>query len=144
MEYKDFSDVISGMHAVIDYIDRKITGTWLARTFVQTLPLKRFAPPHFARSQEIDEPYRYAKALIVHIPPFRTGIVIGLWSKTGLKEDEALLRAVRPNRAPTHKELRFWDVDNTRDVLFDHGVRSRVQQGRPRLRDGATRNDGTP
>ncbi len=144
MEYKDSSDVITWAHGLIDKLDRAIAGTWITRVFVQgTMYLKWWAPPHLARTQEIDEPFRYARSLIIHVPPFHTGIAIGLWSKTGLKEDEALLRAVRPTRPPTHSELRFWDVDHARDVLFRNGSRRRVQYGRPGLRDGATRHDGS-
>ncbi len=142
MEYKDFSDVISWMHGRVDALDLLMRKTFVTRFYVSVVPLKRYAPPHTARGQEIDEPYRYTRSLILHVPPFRRGIAVGLWSKTGLKEDEAMLRAVR-TRPPTQSELEFWDGDHTRDVSFSHGVRSRVRQGRPGLRDGATRDAGS-
>lgn len=140
MEYKDFSDVISWMHGRVDALDLLMRKSFVTRLYISVIPLKRYAPPHTARGQEIEDPFRYTRSLILHVPPCRHGIAVGLWSKTGLKEDEAMLRAIRPHRPPTDSELEFWDVDHTRDVAFSHGTSSRVRQGRPRLRDGATRD----
>lgn len=50
---------------------------------------------HVAPTWEIEAPFRVCKrCLIVRIKPFKTALVLGWWSASGMTEDEALQRAV--------------------------------------------------
>lgn len=104
------------------------------RLYFQRVRMRRFGPDvHFATSREIDPPYRVGKAVILHLEPFRTGIVIGWYAEATVNPfddnevSEVLRRAVTV-RTPTQQELD--DFDDERKL---HGP------GRPvGLRFGAT------
>ena len=106
----------------------------LDRLFWHKVRMARFGPDvHFAVSREIDEPYRTARCIILHLEPFRTGIAIGWYGKAVIDvfDDNAIAEHVRRAvtvRKPTQKELD--EFDDERKI---HGP------GRPvGLRFGAT------
>ena len=67
----------------------------LGPIFVQSIWLTEGAPVfHTAPTNELEEPYRKSKSLIVRIPFSRRAVVLGFWRKTERTEDEALAEAV--------------------------------------------------
>lgn len=96
------------LHKLANRVERRVRR--LDRFFWHTVRMARFGPDfHTAPSQETREPYRTGRCLILHLEPFRTGLVLGWYGKTGMEEFEALTRAVRPKRPPTAKELENYD-----------------------------------
>lgn len=87
----------------------------LDRLFWHKVRMSRFGPDiHFAVSREVEEPFRVARCVVLHLEPFRTGLVLG-WYDEGLEDpddlnaaSEALRRAVSL-RKPTRKELENFD-----------------------------------
>lgn len=106
----------------------------LDRLYWHKVRMARLGPDvHFARTREIEEPYRTGRSVVFHLEPFRPGIVIGWYGKPTVDPydenavSEALRRAVTI-RKPTQKELD--DFDDERKL---HGP------GKPvGLRFGAT------
>lgn len=97
-----------GLHQLANRVERKVRR--LDRLFWHRVRMARFGPDvHFATNREIEPPYRVGHAVILHLEPFRTGVVIGWYGKTRLEEFEALTRAVRPQRPPTKQELDNYD-----------------------------------
>jgi hypothetical protein len=141
MDYKDTEDFFAILHGGLDWIERLTNKTPVCRVFIQTVRLKRWAPPHIARSQETQEPFRHSRSVVLHVPPFRTALVVGFWSREGYPEDEALLRAVTPHKEFDESVLADWDESNPRDVAFSKGVGSRVRRGRLRSGAYAARHD---
>lgn len=86
--------------------------------FFQWIRLNSKAPLlHTAPVQMTEDPYHSATALIVRPPFLRTGLVLGLWRKSGLDEEEALLNAL------SGKGLDLYDED-----LADPEVRRTVRE----------------
>ena len=80
------------------------------RLFWHRVRMSRFGPDvHFATTREIEEPFRVARCVVLHLEPFRTGLAIGWYKDSGLDEFEALTLAVRPERPPTKQELDEYD-----------------------------------
>lgn len=80
------------------------------RLFWHKVRMARFGPDiHFATTREIEEPFRVARCVVLHLEPFRTGLAIGWYKHSGLEEFEALTLAVRPERPPTKQELESYD-----------------------------------
>lgn len=134
MDYKDTEDLFAVLHGGLDWIERLVNKTPASRVFIQTVRLKRWAPPHIARSQETQEPFRHSRSLVLHVPPFRTAIVVGFWSRDGYPEDEALLRAVTPHKEFDETVLEDFDEANPRKFAKVDGLRGDVLRGR--LRSG--------
>lgn len=132
MRTHSLADLPGALHGFADMLDRRMRR--LDRLFWHKVRMARFGPDiHFARSREIEEPYRVARCVILHLEPFRTGVCIGWYAKPTVDPfddnavSEALRRAVTV-REPTRKEL-----DDFNDVRKLHGP------GRPvGLRFGAT------
>lgn len=67
----------------------------LGRLFFQLIRLKRGTPfAHRAPTYEISPPYRRSTSLILHVWPGH-GLVIGIWKRSGLSEEEALRAATQ-------------------------------------------------
>lgn len=67
----------------------------LGPIFVHSIWLKEGAPlAHTAPTNELEEPYRRSKSLIIRLPFTNRGAVFGWWRKTGRDEEEALREAV--------------------------------------------------
>lgn len=49
---------------------------------------------HRAKSQEIEEPFRYSESHVIRLWPTRTALVIGRWTDSGYEEVEALRAAM--------------------------------------------------
>lgn len=104
MEYKDVTDVIAGLHSGLDWVERKITGSWVHRIFVHTARVKWYTPPIlFGHSWEIDEPFRRGKTVIVRFSWSRV-VALGFWGKKHYDEDHVLLEATIHGRERTHDE----------------------------------------
>lgn len=109
----------------------------LDRLFWHTVRMARFGPDiHFAVNREIDEPYRTGRCVILHLEPFRPGLVIGWYGRQRHDEYEALHRAVTM-RAPTRKDLDAYDEEKLHGPGRPGGLRfgtagsSAVRGGRP-------------
>ena len=101
------------------------------RFFWHTVRMSRFGPDiHFATSREIEDPYRVGKAVVLHLEPFRPGLVLGWYGKEGLPEFEALRRAVSL-RDPTEQELRNFDENELHGPRRPTGLRFSATGGRP-------------
>lgn len=103
----------------------------LDRLFWHPVRMARLGPDvHFAVNREIEEPYRTGRCVVLHLEPFRTGLVVGWYGRERLGEFEALRRAVSLSD-PTQKQLDDFDDDKL------HGP------GQPgRLRFGAAGGSG--
>lgn len=109
----------------------------LDRLFWQKLPMARLGPDiHFATSREIEEPFRVARCLVLHLEPFRTGVVVG-WFDKGLEDpedenavSEALRRAVSL-RNPTRQELDAFDDSIPHGTGKPGGLRYGATGGSP-------------
>lgn len=130
MRTHSLADLPDVLRNVADILERRNIKR-LDRLFWHTIKMRRFGPDvHFAMSREIREPYRVGRCIILHLEPFKTGIVLGWYSKGNYKEHEALMRALSL-RDPTDEELDAFDDEKL------HG--SRFAPGRPlRLRSSAS------
>lgn len=101
------------------------------RFFWHRVRMSRFGPDvHFARSYEIEEPFRAARCVILHLEPFSTSLVLGWYSRDGQDEHVALRRAVSLRR-PTQKELDVFDESVTQRPSEHAGIRFSATGGRP-------------
>lgn len=99
------------------------------RLFFHTVRMSRFAPDvHFAVNHEIEEPFRRGRCLVLHLEPFRTGLVIGWYPRNGLTENAALQGAMRLRR-PTQEELDDFDEDVTQRFGQRPGIRTGATAG---------------
>lgn len=142
MEYRDTSDLFAVLHGGIDLLERLTNKTPVCRVFLHTVRLKRWAPPHLARSQETEIPFRHARSLVLHVPPFRTALVIGFWSKDGYTEEEALLRAVTSHKEFDDAWLEDFDEANPRVNTASSGEGGSVFGGGLRYGGHAARYAG--
>lgn len=64
--------------------------------FVHTMeyPTKKFPIVDKGETQEIEQPYRNGRSLVLRIPLSRIAVVVGRW-QTRLSEDTALRRAIQ-------------------------------------------------
>lgn len=85
------------------------------RLFWHKVRMARLGPDiHFAVSREVEEPFRVARCAVLHLEPFRTGIVIGWYAKPTIdaEDDNAVAEHVRralTTRPPSNKELAAFD-----------------------------------
>jgi hypothetical protein len=101
------------------------------RLFWHRVRMARFGPDiHFARSYEIEEPFRLGKCLVLHLEPFRTGLVLGWYSREGQEEHVALRRAVSL-RKPSQRDLDVFDENVTQRPSEHVGIRFSASGGRP-------------
>lgn len=133
MRTHSLADLPGALRDLADWLDGKGFKK-LDRLYWHKVRMARFGPDvHFARSREVEEPYRVGRSVILHLEPFRTGIVIGWYAKptVNLYDDNAVSEALRRAvtvRNPTQEELD--DFDDERKL---HGP------GKPvGLRFGAT------
>lgn len=105
------------------------------RFFWHKVRMARFGPDiHFPVNREIEEPFRVARCVALHLEPFRPGIVFGWYARPTIdpEDDNAVAEHFRRAvtvRKPTEKELEAFD-DEAR-----HGPGTHKP---PRLRTGAT------
>ncbi len=137
MDYKDTEDLFAVPHGCLDWIERQVNRTPVRRVFIQTVKLKRWAPPHLALSQETERPFRHSRSVVLHVPPFSTALVVGFWSRYGYPEDEALLRAVTPHKEFDESVLEDFDEANVQLTAKTEGLRGDVLVGRLRSYDHA-------
>lgn len=78
----------------------------LGPAFVHGIPLNPKSPRlHTATTNEVDEPYRQSKSLVVRL--WRThGFVLGWWRKTDRTEEQALVDALQ-----AHLDVDLLDED---------------------------------
>lgn len=120
MEYKDATDIIAGLHNVLDWAEAKITGSWVHRAFWHTIRVKWYTPPVLGGiSWELDEPFRKGYTLIVRYW-WKRCLVLGFWGKTHYDEDQALLSATIHGRKRTDDERDAWDDLAPRDTRHDY------------------------
>ena len=143
MEYKDVTDVIAGLHGVLDRVERKVTGSWVHRAFWHKVEVKWYTPPVLlSRSIEIDEPFRRSRTVVLRYW-WDKCLVLGFWGKTEYDEDANLLEATIHGRERTHDERIAYDEARA----FDsdprvEGLRGPVLEGRSRLRVRASTDAG--
>lgn len=144
MRTHTLADLPGAMRDLAGWLEPKLKR--MDRLYVQRVRMARFGPDvHFATTREIEDPFRVGKSVILHLEPFRPGIVIGWYSKDGLPEHEALLRAVTTN-APPREDLDEFDEDVLQKPAADGGLRysqtfgSAVRVGRPDAGVDAARN----
>lgn len=107
------------------------------RLFWHKVRMSRFGPDiHFAVSREIEEPFRTARCVILHLEPFRTGIVIGWYAKPTIdtEDDNAVAEHVRravTTRPPTEKELAAFDDERLHGPGRPGGLRFGATGRRP-------------
>lgn len=137
MEYKDATDIIAGLHNGLDWIDRKIRGTWVQRAFWHGIRVRWYTPPVLvSKTYEVEEPFRRSRAIVLRFW-WNRSVVLGFWGKTGYDEDANLLEATIWGRPRTDGERKHWSDS---PVSVPEGLSSEILGGRPGLRDGATRN----
>ena len=141
MEYKDVTDIVAGMHGVLDKIEARVRGSWVHRIFWHSVNVKWYTPPVlFGTSWELDHPFRRSRTVIVRYWWGRS-LVLGFWSKTGYDEDHALLNATIHGRERTDGERLGWDDQSFAEAEFD-GDSGPILERRPELRVRATVDDG--
>src|SRR5262249_32242852 len=89
------ADAAWGIHKLRRRVEK------LDRLFWHRVRMARFGPDiHFAVSREVEEPYRVARCVVLHLEPFKTGVVVGWYGKPKIDPNdynavsEALRRAV--------------------------------------------------
>lgn len=147
MEYRDATDIVAGLHGVLDKVETKIRGSWVHRVFWHSVRVKWYTPPVLAgASWELDHPYRKGYTLIVRYW-WRRSLVLGFWGKRNYGEDHALLNATIHGRKRTQDERDAWD--ETKFQEFEPSIADKsadfdldVLTGEPRLRIRATTDAG--
>ena len=141
MEYKDVTDVIAGMHSVLDWVDSKVRGKWLHRFFWHGVRVKWYTPPVLiGTSWELDAPFRKSRTIIVRYW-WSKSAVLGFWGKKGYDEDHALLSATIHGRERTYGERLGWDDQSYAEAEFD-GNSGPLLSRRPELRVRASTDAG--
>jgi hypothetical protein len=140
MEYREVSDAFASARGVLDWIEEKVNRGFVKRLYAMKLRVKWYTPPVLiGKTQEIDDPYRESWSVFFHVLP-KTMVGFGLWSKTGLPEHEALLKAVRGGLEVSKKDMEHFDVDA---IQGEYQVVDGVGGFKPRgLRDGTARDAG--
>jgi hypothetical protein len=103
----------------------------LDRLFWHQARMARFAPDiHFAVNREIEEPFRVARCVVLHLEPFRPGLVVGWYGRQRLDEYDALCHAVTL-RTPTRKDLDAYDDEKLHGPGKPVGLRFSATVGGP-------------
>lgn len=142
MDYLDVTDIVAGAHSVLDKLEAKVTGSWLHRWFWHSVNVTTWTPPvHFARSWELDYPFRKSHTVLIRWS-FRRSVAIGFWGKTGYDEDTALLEATIHGRSRRQDERDAWDATVPRTTASGEEANSGLLAGGSGLRVLATTDDG--
>lgn len=142
MEYKDVTDLITGVHGLLDKLEVRVRKSRISRFFWHSVRVKWYTPPVIlGTSWELDPPNRKGRTVILRYS-WDKSIVLGFWGKTGYDEDHALLNATIYGRERTREERDAWDesIPKTRTV---DGIDCSLLEGRPGLRVRATVDAGT-
>ena len=141
MEYKDATDVIAGMHGLLDRLEASVRRSRIHRVFWHSVNVRWYTPPVWpAREWEVDEPFRRGRTVLLR---YRWGksAVLGFWGKTGYDEADALLNATIHGRRRTDGERSGWDDQSYTEAEFD-GNSGPLLSRRPELRVRATVDAG--
>lgn len=117
------------------------------RFFWHKVRLARFGPDiHFALSREVEEPFRVAHCVVLHLEPFRPGIVLGWYDKTEIDADDdneiaEHLRRALTLRKPTQKELDSFDDSKPHGTGRPGNLRSGAATRSPAGRAGTSEPD---
>lgn len=141
MEYKDVTDVIAGVHNLLDKLEARVRGSRVHRVFWHSVNVQWYTPPVIlGTSWELDEPNRKARTVILRYS-WGKSLVLGFWGKTGYDEADALLNATIHGRQRTHGERSGWDDQSYESAEFD-GASGTVLTRRPGLRVRTTSDAG--
>jgi hypothetical protein len=139
MEYREVSDAFATARGVLDWIENKVNRGFVSRLFVMKYRVKWYTPPVlFGKTQEIDEPFRYSWTLMLHVTPHRV-LGFGVWSKAGLPEHRALLKAVRSGLTTTEEDMEHFDDTIARERTGIDGVGAFSARLRTSVSDAGTR-----
>lgn len=143
MRTHSLADLPGAIHGFADWLDKRTRK--LDRLFWHKVRMARLGPDvHFAVNHEIEEPYRVGRVIVLHLEPFRTGLAIGWYGKTGLPEHEALLRAITTQQ-PTQRDFDDFDDDVLQrpgGLRFSASYRSAVERRGPGPGVDDPRHDG--
>lgn len=139
MEYKEVSDAFATAHGVLDWLESKVNRGFVSRFYTTKYGVKWYTPPVLVcKTYEIDEPFRQSWTFFLRTG-FKTIRGYGIWSKHGLPEHEALLKAVRAGQVD-EDYMEHFDVDA---IQGEFEVVDGVGGFKPRgLRSGATGDAG--
>lgn len=123
MEYKDATDIVSGLHTALDWVETKVRKSGINRIFWHSVNVKWYTPPVLGGvSWELDEPNRKGYTLILRYW-WNKSAVLGFWGKKHYSEDHALLNATIHGRERTSDERDAWNESTPKKGSLIEGIR---------------------